>query len=387
VEMSVALPQAADVVVIGGGIVGVAISRALARSGRRTLLLEQGAFGGAVTGASLACLSTHMNAVAELPSLIRSCRLWAELADELGNPFEYRRQGQMRFILSQSDIAYAEEWVRRERNEGLATELLTPVEARQVEPLLTGPIAAATWSPTDATVNPFLAVRAMLADAVGHGLQAVARTRVIAVECTTSSVCGVSTSMGAIATPSVVIAAGPWTSRIASTAGIHPPILPRQAQCLASTRQPPSIRTVVGAAKSGAGVDEGYTQIQQALSGQILFNTVVGGTVGRDGDQDRIPEVGREFVSGSIETLLMLFPSLADIQLLRSWVRFEAVSPDSLFLAGRTELEGLLVAAGDNGSGFGRAPILAELILDSIDAPSGAPERALYDPLRFSEAA
>jgi sarcosine oxidase subunit beta len=380
-------PATSEVVVIGGGIVGLWIARALARSGRKTLLLEQGAFGGAVTGASLACLSTHMNGTNELPPLIRSCRLWADTAEELGNPFEYRRQGEMRFIMSEADIPLAHEMVDFERAHGLLAEVLSPAEARRIEPLLTGPIVAATWSPDDATVNPFLAVRALLADAVRHGLKALARTRVIGIETPGGAVAAVRTERGVVSTRCAVIAAGPWTARVAGFAGIALPLLPRQAQCLASTRQGPLVNTVIGAAKSGSGIDAGYTQIQQAQSGQVLFNTVVGGTVGRDGDQERAPEVAAGFVSGSIRTLLMLFPSLAKLPLMRSWVRFEAVSPDDRFIVGRTGVEGLLVAAGDNGSGFCRAPILAELIRASLDGPADLPERSLYDPLRFAEAA
>lgn len=381
------LPATSEVVVIGGGIIGISVGRALARAGRQTLLIEKGAFGGAVSGASLACLSTHMNPVDELPSVMESCRLWAEAAEQLGNPFEYRRQGEMRFVLSEADIPYAEQWVAREQANGLASEVLQPREARRIEPLLTGPIAAATWSPSDATVNPFLAIRVLLADAMRCGLRATGNTRVVGIETANGSVRTVVTDRGSIATARVVIAAGPWSARIAALAGILLPLLPRQAQCLASTRQPPSINSVIGASKSERGVEEGYTQIQQAQSGQILFNTVVVGTVGRDGDQDRTPEVDANFVLGSIRTLVMLFPSLAEIQLMRSWVRFEAVSPDARFLAGRTAVEGLLVAAGDNGSGFARAPMLAELIRQCVDAPAASRERDLYDPLRFEGAA
>src|SRR4051794_12302400 len=98
------LPATSDVVVIGGGIVGVTIARALARADRQTLLIEQGAFGGAVTGASLACLSMHSNEMEELPAIIRSCHLWREASDELGGTFEYRPQGELRFILAEADI-------------------------------------------------------------------------------------------------------------------------------------------------------------------------------------------------------------------------------------------------------------------------------------------
>ena len=75
----------------------------------------------------------------------------------------------------------------------------------------------------------------------------------------------------------------PGPAPLAATVGVSLPIVPRKAQCLATTRQPPRIRTVVGACKSDGGVDAGYTQIQQARSGQILFNTVLAGGIAEAG--------------------------------------------------------------------------------------------------------
>ena len=108
-------------------------------------------------------------------------------------------------------------------------------------------------------------------------------------------------------------------------------------------------RRIVSAVESRGGVASGYTQIQQAGSGQILFNTVVDFIETPPEAKDTVREVPSGFVLTSIDTLATLFPSLAEIPLLRSWVRFEAVSPDARFLAGAVGPEGLWVCAGDNG--------------------------------------
>lgn len=381
------LPGTADAVVVGGGIVGAAIARQLALDGLRPVLLEQGAFGGAVSGASLACLGTHMHNIDELGVLVETCSMWKELADELGNPFEYHHSGQLRFILREEDIAVAERWVAEERAFGLPPELLTPEEVRRIEPLLTGPIVGASWSPGDATVNPFLAVRHVLADGRRHGARTFHSVPVTGLIRDGDAVRGVRTGAGVISAPHVVLAAGPWSGRLASDAGLDVPIRPRQAQCLASVRQPPSLRTVIGACESAGGVETGYTQIQQARSGQVLFNTVVAPGPTKPHSEDRINEVPLRFVRDSIRTLTTLFPSLAEIQLLRSWVRFEAVSPDDRFLTGELPGQGLLIAAGDNGSGFCRAPFMAGLISRLVRGVDPGPFAALYAPSRFKELA
>lgn len=380
--MSQALPKTADVVVVGGGVVGTAVARQLAKDGLNTVLLEAQAFGGAVSGASLACLGTHMHNLEELPILIEACTLWRTLAEELGNNFEYNHSGQLRFILKPEDVPIAERWIAGERAAGLAPALLSPKEVQEVEPLLTGPIHAATWAPDSATVNPFLAVRALLADGRRAGVSAFADTQVLRLNLEGDRVTGVKTSKGDIAAGHTVLAAGPWSAKIARSIGLALPIVARQAQCLASVRQAPSIRRVIGACESAGGVEAGYTQIQQAASGQVLFNTVMAPQQTPIGAEDRINEVPRRFVRDSITMLTTLFPSLANILMLRSWVRFEGVTPDDRFMAGRLK-DGLLIAAGDNGTGFTRSLFLAQLI--SRAARGAVDSRdSFYDPLRFA---
>jgi D-hydroxyproline dehydrogenase subunit beta len=381
--LSGSLPASADIVVIGGGIVGASIAKVMAESGRRTVLVERGAFGGAVSGASLACIGTHMISELELPWLIEAARLWSEFAANAPLDIEYRRCGQIRFVERESDIAVARRWIEIERAQGLAPQLLDPKSAREIEPALAGPIVAATWSPDDAVVNPFRAVRAMIAAGIATGrLSASPATPASRIVISNGRVVGIETPRGTIATSDAVLAAGPWTRRLAATAGIDAAIEPRKAQCLATLRMAPSIRTVVGACETAGGVEAGYTQIQQAASGQILFNTVLGGGLSADGAQDGIHEVDAAFVRNSIATLMRLFPSLASAQLLRSWARFEAVTSDERFLAGRTEVGGLLLAAGDNGTGFCRAPMIAKHLSALLDAGGDPDLTELFDPSR-----
>ena len=181
-----------------------------------------------------------------------------------------------------------------------------------------------------------------------------------------------------------MLASGPWTARLAASLDMNLPIRPHRAQCLATVRIPPSILRVVGACESEGGVEAGYTQIQQSRDGQVLFNTVLADGLVDDGAQDRIPEVDAAFVRNSVEMLLFLFPDLWRVHLLRSWVRFEAVTPDNRFLIGPLGPEGLWIAAGDCGTGFTRAPAIARLIGQMLGGEHPAFDTTLYAPERFS---
>jgi sarcosine oxidase subunit beta len=372
------------VVVVGAGIVGAAVARALAKAGHKVTVLEKGAAGGAVSGASLACIGTHMIDRDELPLLVWSCRAWADLAQDLSMDFQYLRCGQIRFIDREADLPVAQSWVEAERAQGLDPILLEPDDVRRLEPALTGKIVAATHSPGDAVVNPFLAVRALLQDARENGAEIRTHAAVERIDLRGERVAGVLLGNDLIPADAVVLASGPWTASLARSCGVDLPIRPGKAQCLATVAVAPTIRTVVGACESSGGVEAGYTQIQQAPSGQILFNTVLAGGLSREGAQDEAPEVDAAFMVDSIETLLRLFPSLACVELLRSWVRFEAVASDDRFLIGPVGPAGLFVAAGDSGTGFVRAPAIGHLIQQMVADEEASFRTDLYAPDRFA---
>ena len=373
-----------DVVVVGAGVVGCAAAYEFCHAGLRVALLDQGDVGGAVTGGSLACIGTHMLSRSELPLLIHARARWDELVDELALEFEYSVGGQMRFVRSEAELEVARGWVALERSYGLEPEILDPPAVRDRVPALTGPILAATWSPRDATVNPFLSCRAFVEAAARRGCRVLPGCAVDAIETSGGRVVAVHAGSHRFATEWVVVAAGPWSARVAAMAGSRIAIVPRKAQCLATVAVPPILPCVIGACESAGGVEAGYTQIQQAAAGQILFNTVLAGGVGTDGRQESDRMVDRKFVQDSADTLLWLFPGLGDVPVLRSWSAYEAVTPDDRFLLGPVpEVERLLIAAGDNGTGFNRAPVLAQMLVAMVcGQPSPMPLEP-YAPDRF----
>lgn len=379
--------SSADAVIVGAGIVGCAAAYMLADRGLQVVVVEKGDVGGAVSGASLACIGTHMIDRDELPLLTRSCELWRNLEQTLGVSIEYNPCGQLRFIASEDDLPIAQSWVEEECAHGLAVELIDGAGVRELVPALKADIVGATWSSNDATVNPFLSCRALIAAAQERGAQVLTHTEVNGIDVRDHAVQAVRAGSEQIATRLVVNAGGPWARHIAQMAGVDVPIRPRKAQCLATESVPSMIPCVVGACESAGGVEAGYTQIQQAPTGQVLFNTVLGGGLRAEGQQDVESFLDHKFMMDSIHTLLWLFPDLRHVNLLRSWVRYEAVTPDDRFLIGTLPgVAGLLMAAGDAGTGFVRAPIIGRLIAELAGGETPSHAIARYAPARFAVA-
>jgi glycine/D-amino acid oxidase-like deaminating enzyme len=384
------LPRRVECVVVGGGIVGAATALELRRAGVGVLLLEHGELGSGVTGASLAALAQHALArIDDLPVILAAGRRWATLADELEVGFDYRRQGQLRLIADPEEVPRFAALVEEHRALGSPLELLDESALRTLEPGL-GPDAAcaAVLSPLDASVQALRAVHAVVDAARALGADVRCGVTVEAIRESAAAV-ELRTSSGVVGADHVVIAAGPWTADIVAPLGVELPLEARRARCAITDRLPPLLARIASGVEvgGGLGIGEGYFQLQQAPTGQFLFNTVVDGAIGEP-DGWWGPEVDEAFLIASARTLARVVPAVRGARLLRSWAAVEAWTPDRRFLCG--PLDGhphVLVAAGDSGSGFLRAPLLGALIADALlDRPSEV-DRAQFAPDRFAAVA
>lgn len=374
-----------SVVIVGAGITGVVAAVFLSKSGHRVTLVEKGEIGGAVSGASLACITAHMIDLEEIELLRWSCQAWKDFARNSPVEFEYDHCGQIRIIEGEQELSAAIRYVDSERECGIGSSVVEGDQLIQIEPNLTSDIVAATFDPDSATVNPFLAIRAFILEAKSLGVIIRQHSPVDEVMVQNGRVVGVVSEGETISCDCVILASGPWTAELTRKWDIDLPILPRKAQCLATVAVAPKmIRRVVSSCEASSGVEAGYTQIQQSFSSQILFNTVLAGGLSESGAQDSNSEVDPDFVVDSIAQLLHLFPCLDGVQLLRSWVRYEAVAPDQRFLLGPLELDGLFIAAGDAGTGFLRAPAVGQLLSDMVSESEPFLRHDLYDPYRFT---
>jgi glycine/D-amino acid oxidase-like deaminating enzyme len=377
----------ADVVVIGGGIVGAACAYYLCASGLEVHLVERRF---PASGTSRACdgliLLWDKTPGAELALGQASAALWTELTESLNADFEYARNGTI--LLAEGDEGLVAGGSKAEamRAIGVRAEVLDRSGLRSLEPNLAPNLAGGVFFPDDAQVDARRATLALLSAAQQEGLTLHANTEVIAIRRTTSGnrrVSGVVTGAGEIATSTIVCAAGVWSNDVARLAGIELPIRPRKGHILVTAGVPGLICHPLLEGGYVSTVQSAAEDLQVALVAEMTAGgTLLLGSSRQFAGFDRSVSLA---VLQAIATRAVRFlPSLAKVGVIRSYAGLRPWSPDHLPLIGPlAAIPGFYLATGHEGAGIGLAPITGRLIGDWILGADLPPVAAQVCPDRF----
>lgn len=362
------MPQSADVVVIGGGVIGASIAYHLAKRKIRAVLLEKGDPAGGSSGACggtvfLQTKSPGPNLKLALASADRFRHLEAELAADI----EYDNRGGLIVIEREQERETLAHLVDRQQKAGLDVRLLDRQQARDLEPALSPAILGAAFSPVDSQVSPWHLTFAFIKAARGHGARVHTGTRVIGIRLSSHRVQSVATDNGEIATETVVNAAGVHAPRIAALVDLNVPIEPRRGQLVVTESTGPLIsRCMLSAqyiaakfnpdlARKGGGVS-----IEPTAHG----NFVLGSTREFAGFDKRVTPAGIQHIAANVAAIL---PALKRMKFIRVFAGLRPYTPDGLPILGRVAgPDGFVMAAGHEGDGIALAPITGELIADLI---------------------
>ena len=360
-----------DVVVIGAGIVGAACARKLAMLDRSVLVIDSGSTAGGTSSQGEGNLLLSDKAPGpELVLAQYARRLWpqlaADLADELGREFpsiEFDPKGGL--VVSTTDIGASPllAFAASQRAAGVDAQSISIAEALEREPDLNPAIGAAVFYPEDAQVQPAIATEALLASARLHGVEVRQGVEVTGVMVDGSgSVVGVHTGRGDIPCGAVVIAAGPWSARVARSFGLLVPIRPRRGMVLVTSRMPHRIfhkvydADYVGAVESGDAALQTSSVVESTAAGTVL----IGSSREQIGFDDRLNvDVLRQLASKA----LRLFPFLHEQPVIRAYGGFRPYMPDHLpLISADLRMPGLWHATGHEGAGIGLSIATAEMI-------------------------
>lgn len=385
-----------DVVVIGAGIVGAACARKLAMLDRSVLVVDSGATAGGTSSQGEGNLLLSDKAPGpELLLAQYARRLWpqlaADLADELGGEFpsiEFDPKGGLVVSTTEAGVSPLLAFAASQRVAGVDARSISIAEALHHEPDLNPAIGAAVFYPEDAQVQPAIATEALLASARLHGVEVRQGVEVTGVMVNGSgAVVGVRTGGGDIPCGAVVIAAGPWSARVARSFGLLVPVRPRRGMVLVTSRMPHRIfhkvydADYVGAVESGDAALQTSSVVESTAAGTVL----IGSSREQIGFDDRLNvDVLRQLASKA----LRLFPFLHEQPVMRAYGGFRPYMPDHLpLISADLRMPGLWHATGHEGAGIGLSIATAEMIgaamtgtFAEIDASPFSLERASLAP-------
>jgi glycine oxidase len=371
-----------DVLVVGGGVIGLSSAWRLAQRGASVTLVDAG-LAGAASGVAAGMLAPVTEArLGEEPLLALNRASWArwpafaaEVADVAGRPVGYRADGTLVVALDADDRAALDELAARHRLMGLEVSPLRSREARAVEPGLSPGIRGGLLAASERSVDPEALVPALRDAATAAGVTLLAAEVERITTAPDGRVTGVALASGeTLAAGTTVLAAG---CRSASIPGLadeaRPPVRPVKGQIL-TLRQPPG-DPLVGRTLRGL-VRGSSIYLVPRDDGRVA----VGATVEERGWD------GRPTAGGAYELLrdaLALVPGLDDAELVAVRTGLRPGSPDDLPMVGPGGAAGLVVATGHHRNGILLTPVTAEAVAAAVLGEPLPAEVAPCDPRRF----
>ena len=371
------LPSRADIVIVGGGIMGLALATELARRGvTDVLVLERGYLNAGASGRN----GGGVRAQWSTPTLIRLARrsieICARFAVEMGVNVWFRRGGYLFLAPTRAQLERIDRNVALHRREGLRTRIVGRDEALALVPQLDGSrFLAGSWNPDDGVVFPWPFLWGYAARAQALGAQVRTFTRVTGFEVSGRRVTAVRTDRGRVACETVVVAAGAWSKQVAALAGVSLPNRPVRHEILATEPLKPWLGPLVSLLGTGLY----FSQTQR------------GEMVGGMGDPDEPEGLSQgstlRFLARFARAATALCPALGGVQVVRQWAGLYDVTPDNNPILGPAGPENFLQLSGFVGHGFMMAPAVAELYADWIAGRAKDEIFERFDIARFARGA
>jgi len=389
-------PDSADVVVIGGGIIGISTAYFLARQGINVAVCEKGHIAGEQSGRNWGWVRTQGRAAEEVPMMIRSAEIWRALAAEIGADIGYQQGGCLYLAKSDRDMARFGRWIELAETHGIDTRILEADALDSVVQCQPGDWRGGMFTATDGRAEPHTAVPAIARAAEGHGATILAACAVRGIESSAGAVAGVATERGNIKTDTVVCAGGAWSSLICSSHGLS---LPQLTVRNTVARTAPAENITAGEVWCAPVAlrrrqDDGYTiahgsASEHFVSGASFHNFAkffpallqeIGAIRLRPGNEllrdlnstrrwalDEVSPFERTRVLNLQASNAILksmrrnldrhFPALKDSPFVESWSGMIDITPDiKPVISACDEMPGLYIATGFSGHGFGIGP-------------------------------
>jgi len=419
------LPEQVDVVVIGGGIIGVTAAYELAKKGHSVALLEKGQVGAEQSSRNWGWCRVHGRALPDLPLATLSLRLWSGMNREIGAETGFRHTGMLAALHDPKELAYWEDWLAQAKPYQLDGRILSAEEMRALVPAASGRWVAGVYSPSDGRAEPSQAAPAIAEAARRHGVTIHQNCAARGMETTGGAVSAVVTERGRIRTQAVLCAGGAWTSLFCRRHGIR---LPQAGVFATACRTEAAPNVFAGGINDGTYAfrrreDGGYTvalggagrvdltpqNLRYAFDFFPLFlkrrkklsfgigrsfregpEVMANWSFDRESPFERIrvldPPASERLVDKAMRHFRADFPALRGLRVVEAWGGFIDSTPDARpVISPVAKLPGFHIATGFSGLGFGLGPASGRLAADLVAGDRPVIDPAPYRYSRFTD--
>ncbi len=372
------LPNTADIVIIGGGVMGASAAYHLALRGMNNIVLleKENFFGQGATGRCAGGVRYQFSTEINVRLSIESLPMLERFKEEIGQDVGYKQCG---YLLVATNEKIADNFrynVDLQNKLGVSTELLSGEEVRARLPLMKfNDALAGTFNQKDGIVDPNSVVMGYISAAQKLGVKAFTGAEVVGVSVSGNHIDEVQTILGGIKTRMVLNAAGPWSGQIGKMAGVNIPLIPLRRQMFTTSplmELPTDFPFVIDFARSLYFHREG----EGLLIGMSNQNEMPGF------DQN----VDEDFELTNLEAAIERMPIVEKAQRASHWAGLYEVTPDAHPIFGNTDLNGFFICTGFSGHGFMHGPISGKLMSEFIlDGKFSSLDVSLLDLKRFEE--
>jgi sarcosine oxidase subunit beta len=350
------LPTSAQVVIIGGGVMGLSAAYHLARAGiRDVLLLDKDAFGSGSTSKAAGGVRAQFSDPVNITLGARGLETFRTFGAQFGQEIDLHQVGYLFLLDSAEAVAAFEANAALQNDLGIPTRMISVEEARRLSPLIVPDgLLAAAFSPTDGHCTPESVVLGYATAARRAGATLVPHCAVTGIDVRDGRIGAVQTEAGAVRTDTVICAAGAWSAEVGSWVGVNLPVTPLRRQILVTEPVP--------------GLDP-RTPFTIDFATTFYFHAEGEGLLLGMSDPDETPgfKLARSdaWLPRLGEAIARRAPAISEVGIAGGWAGLYEMTPDHNALIGRAEeVENFLYATGFSGHGFLMGPAVGEVLRD-----------------------
>ena len=358
-------PLQADVIVIGGGLMGTAAAFFLRRRGRSVILLERGLVGQQASGVNFGNVRRQGRFLPQLPLANRSREIWGRLKELLGEDAEFLPTGHIRVCYDPGQIGVIEAYAQKARDYGLDLELLSANELKARFGFFGPEAIAGSYSPNDGHANPRLAAPAFGRAAARAGVAVFENTEIVSIAKPGDDFQATAADGTMFSAPIALVTAGAWGGALSRQFEEPVPIAIHGPQMAVTEPLPYRLKPVIGVSTA---IPQEVVYLRQVERGNVVFG---GGTRGPAFADTKRAYAVPGHLGNQLRQIRRLVPALANMRVIRTWSGIESYLPDDIPIMGPSaRVSGLYYAFGFCGHGFQLGPGVGDVMAELIDRGS-----------------